>query len=473
VSIRWLTSVVALVSVALGLATVPAQAMPAEPGASGIGDRYFPQDGNGGYNVVHYDIHDTYRLRTGGLRGWTDVTARATENLSRFDLDLVLTPTAVSVDGQPASWTKPSRHELVVTPGRPLKAGTRFTVRVRYHGTPRNIGVNGEFPWIDSDQEAMATNEPHIAPWWFPANDHPRDKAAFDVTVRVARGNQVIGNGDLVSRSTDATWSTWHYRMRQPISTYLAFFAAGRFTIERGTTDSGLPYTLAVSANMPAQWQTAAMRLMRRTPGIVAWEAGELGPYPFTSTGGVTTGLFSGFALENATRPTYPFMGAGASATSTVVHELAHQWFGDDVSVYRWRDVWLNEGFASWVEWRYAETHGGVSAQTKLLRHYREHAADSSFWKVEVGAPGPAHLFDNPVYERGAMALQALRHRIGRARFSTLLHSWVRRHAGGNATVGQFRALAEHVSGQNLDGFFRAWLFSPTKPARSRANGLR
>ena len=185
------------------------------------------------------------------------------------------------------------------------------------------------------------------------------------------------------------------------------------------------------------------------------------------------TSLYAGFALENASRPTYPYLGSGRQARNVVVHELAHQWFGDDVSVDRWRDVWLNEGFATHAEWRYAEAHGGPDAQRRLIDQYQRRSARSAFWDLEIGNPGPRHLFDWPVYLRGAMTLQALRHRIGSTSFDTLMRSWVDRHGGGNARVPQFKRLAERVSGRQLDGFFRAWLFTGEKPARTRANGLR
>ncbi len=439
-----------------------------QPGAAGIGDGYFPRDGNGGYDVAHYGIDDTYRMASGRLTGRTVIRAVATERLSSFHLDLVLTPDAVTVDGVRARATKSGLHELVVTPRAPIAAGHRFTVSVRYHGVPRRIRWNGERPWLSNRHEALATNEPHIAPWWFAVNDHPRDKAAYDVTVRVPRGNQVIGNGALVSRHLGGTWSTYHWRMSRPMASYLAFFAAGRFRVERGRS-AGLPFTIAVSRRLAPADQRWALKVLRRSAPITAWLATQFGPYPFGSTGGVATSLFSGFALENQSRPTYDFYGLDRT---TVVHELAHQWFGDDVSVDRWRDIWLNEGFASFAEWLYSEHHGGYSAQRQLRDTYGVYGAHSPFWTRSVADPGPQHLFSEPVYVRGAMTLQALRHRIGDRDFHTVLRSWVRQHHGSTATIEEFEALAASVSGQQLGGFFDSWLRTPAKPADTAANGL-
>jgi aminopeptidase N len=474
--VRALSAVLVSIAAATALA-VPASAMldahpDAHPGAEGIGDPYFPKDGNGGYDVVHYGIHDTYRIKSGRLTGRTDIEAVATQNLSRFDLDLMLTPDKVTIHGVAVHFMKPTKHELVVTPTQGIRRGAHFTVQVRYHGVPADLGLHDAWPWNSNRHEAMAINEPDIAPWWFPANDHPSDKARFDITVRAARGDQVVSNGSLVSKHLGTTWSRWHWRMRQPMTTYLAFFAAGKFEIASGTSD-GLPYTIAVSKRFKQPYRHKAMRLLRRSPSIVRWLAGEFGPYPFSSTGGVMTSLNTGFALENQSRPTYPYLGTGHGAHSTVVHELAHQWFGDDVSVGRWRDIWLNEGFASFVEWKYDETHGGEGAQTRLTDVYNRVGADRSFWRLRVANPGPNKLFNLPVYKRGAMALQALRHRIGDSDFSALLRHWVRAHAGGNARIPEFQRLAERLSGQHLSGFFDAWLHAGKKPARTAANGLR
>jgi aminopeptidase N len=461
-------------AVALVLVMPPAQAglVAAAPtaGGPGIGDPYFPADGNGGYDVASYDIHDTYRLGSGNLYGWTRVTATATKALSRLNLDLLLAVDGVTVNGVKALFTKPSGHELQITPAAPIPAGQEFKVRVAYHGNPGHLAWNGEASWISSHGEAMAINEPHIAPWWYPANDHPRDKARYDITIAVPTGHQVVANGTLVGRTATGTMTTYHWRARDPMATYLAFFAAGKFVIEHGV-HNGLPWTIAVSKLLPAHELANSLELLRQSPRVTTWLASQLGAYPFETTGGVTTSLFSGFALENQTRPTYPYVG-GKGQVWIVVHELAHQWFGDNVSVHSWADVWLNEGFASFMEVRWAETHGGQGAQAWLLDAYDGIPADDSFWSLKIGAPGASHLFDGAVYTRGAMALQALRHRIGDPDYWTLLRTWSQRRGGGNGSIAQFRAISEEVSGEQLDGFFDAWLLSSQRPARTAANGL-
>lgn len=440
------------------------------PGAAGIGDAYWPLDGNGGLDVLHYDVHATYDLAAGVLTGRTTLTVRATQDLSRFQLDLLLPVTSVLVDGVPADHDRPHPHELRVTPSEPLAAGRRFAVDVVYAGEPGSIAYAGERSWAAGTGEVVTMNEPHMAPWWFPANDHPTDKARFDITVTGPATHQVVANGLLVERVVEGDLATTHWRATDPMTTYLAFFALGRYDVVETTRD-GLPSYVAVSRQLPPAVRRASLRSLGRTPGITAWLEQRLGRYPFESTGGLATSLDVGFALENQTRPTY----ASYSATdrSTVVHELAHQWFGDSVSVRRWRDIWLNEGFATFMEAAYAEEHGGTSAQRWLRTQYRDHRSSDAFWDLDLTDPGPGRIFDTSVYVRGAMALQALRHRLGERDFWRVLRTWLRDRRHGTGSIGAFQRLAEAVSSDDLDRFLGVWLSAPRPPAPTSANGLR
>jgi aminopeptidase N len=269
--------------------------------------------------------------------------------------------------------------------------------------------------------------------------------------------------------------TTW--RADEPMVPYLAFFAAGRYEIAKGRAD-GRPWYVAVSKGMPTSSQQEAMHLMKRTPRLLRWLESVIGEYPFSVTGGLTTNLGVGFALENQTRPTYPRMGDGPGAVRTVVHELSHQWFGDSVAVAGWKDIWLNEGWATYFEQLYTETHGGRPADAWLREMYDTDDGDP-FWNHVVADPCPSPhegcvgpIFAPFVYYRGGMTLVALQNRIGDTDFSALMHQWVTDHAGGNGDTAQFEALAESVSGQDLAGFFDAWLHSASKPADTPANGL-
>ncbi len=453
---------VLLTQVASGEESAPA-------GASGIGDAYWPLDGNGGIDVASYRIRNRYDLPTQRLEGRTVLELTATTDLSSFHLDFLLPTTKVTVDGKRADHARPDKHELRITPDAPLAAGSTHRVVVSYAGNPDGKRYAGERNWLANDREVVAMNQPHMAPWWFPGNDHPSDKATFDVSTTVERGREVIGNGTLVSRKRTGRTVTWRWRAEDPMATYLAFFAAGDFEVERGTTH-GIPWVNAVSRLQDDRQRAGSLRALRTSASVVHGLSEDLGPYPFEVTGGLSTGLAVGFALENQTRPTYPTL--GGPAEGLIVHELAHQWFGDDVAVARWSDIWLNEGAATFMQWRWTERKGTRSAGDILRGSYDARDGSDPFWDVTIGDPGRGLIFDDAVYDRGAMTLQALRQRIGEDAFWTLVRTWLQQRGGANGSTQDFEALAAATSGQDLTSFFTAWLRTPGKPARTADNGL-
>ena len=178
------------------------------------------------------------------------------------------------------------------------------------------------------------------------------------------------------------------------------------------------------------------------------------------------------FALETQTRPVYSKLfwglpGAARNGDGVVVHELAHQWFGDDVAVERWKDIWLNEGFATYTEWLWSEHEGEGTPQEIFQATYDAIPADDPFWHVKVADPGVENLFDDQSYVRGSMTVQALRNEVGDADFFEIVRQWAASQSGGNATTEEFMALAEQVSGEDLDDLFDVWLFTAEKPPPS------
>ncbi|MEY9988106.1 aminopeptidase N [Streptomyces sp. V4I8] len=449
---------------------IPASAASHSPGDPGIGDPYYRAYGNGGYDVSHYDLRLKYQPATDELSGTATLLAKTTQDLSRFNLDFLLDVSEVRVNGAKASFATSGEHELEITPKNPLAKDTAITVVVRYRGVPSSKKAYGLNAWLRTPDGGVAAGEPQGAWWWFPSNDHPRDKATFDVSVQVPNGTQFISNGTLQSTSSQAGWTRYDWRSNKPQATYLATFAAGRFDVTTGTSESGIPVINAYSKDLGDR-AGAARASIERTGEIADWLTQYFGPYPYNALGGYVPNTPSvAYALETQTRPFYsPLKFSNGSNVSIVVHELAHQWYGNDVSVKDWKDIWINEGFARYAQWLWSEHEGEGTAQEIADYVYASRPDGDSFWTIKPGDPGPDNLFHIAVYDRGALTLQALRNEIGDEAFFTILKGWPHKHAHGNASVADFQRYAEEVSGKPLAALFDTWLFQPSKPTAPAA----
>ena len=465
--LRSLLIVTAAVAVLTSVATGASAAI-GTPGAAGIGDPYFPLSGNGGYDVAHYDLRLTYEPGTDTLSGTATILANATETLSRFNLDFLLHVNSVTVNNSAAAFVSQPDGELVVTPATPVASGDNLLIVVNYRDVPSNpaYALNGDNSWTRTATGAIAVNAPQVAPFWYPSNDHPADKATYDISVAVPQGTEVLSNGVLVDTQLTKTGLVrWNWRSVHPQTTYVTTVAIGQYDdLRTTTTPSGLPFVSAYGNDLGASGD-AARASVERTPEIVEFEAENFGPYPFEAQGGVVVRAGqAGFAVEDQTRPVYgdKLFRRGAN-TYAVVHENAHQWFGDSVSVTRWSDVWLNEGFARYAEYLWSEHIGeGTAAE---VAQYTYDTIDDYYWQTLISDPGAEFVFDLSVYDRGAMTLQALRTAVGDAAFFEILRGWAAEHRDGNATTAQFIALAERVAGRDLGPLFATWLFSTGKPA--------
>jgi aminopeptidase N len=435
------------------------------PGADRSADSYLPEHGNGGYRVRRYELELDYRPSSDRLSGRARLAAVVGPGpLPGFSLDLgPFRVDRVLVDGvRPARYTHRG-GKLRIRPARPLPAGAAFTVDVRYVGTPRPVRTKhwGDVGWEPLEDGALVASQPVGAPSWFPCNDHPADKASYRIAVTAPSPYTVVASGVLESRTISASTTTWVYEQAAPMASYLATVQIGPYEL---VEDLGGPGAVPQTAAVPARLRTRFDRDFARQPRMMSLFEDRFGPYPFEEYGVVVVDEELEVPVEAQTVSVFGanHVDGRRGFERLVAHELAHQWFGNSLTVADWRHIWLNEGFAKYAEWLWSEASGGPSARALATRSRARLALLRQ--DLRLVDPGVRRMFDDRVYERGALTLHALRSEIGDQAFFTLLRDWTASHRHATVTTAAFTALAERHAGHPLDAFFRAWLDDPALP---------
>jgi len=455
---QWLVVLLALAGGVL------AQESPS-PGAPGVGDVYYPGLGNGGYDVLHYDLEMMVDVETNIMLGTAEIDMTATQPLSAFNLDLVgLEVAGVQVDGVDATFARDGR-EMTVTPAEPIEGGATFVTRVKYGGQPQPVqpeAIPFSMGWNNYGTGVYVANEPSGAAGWYPVNDHPTDKATYTFRVTVPEGFVVAANGVLTETIDGEDRTTYVWEASDPTASYLTTVQIADFVRQEETLANGL----VIRNYFPASLASEGEQAFRRQGEMVEYFETVFGPYPFEVYGAVVSGTLIPFALETQTLSMFgSSILLGGGAESIIAHELAHQWFGNSVSPAQWRDIWLNEGFATYAQWLWAEHAYGETARDDLIgREYAIAASPFSLPGATLGEPAPDDLFNRGVYVRGALTLHALRLQVGDEVFFEILRTYAAEFEDSTATTDDFIALAERVSGEDLSGFFDAWLFQEELP---------
>lgn len=461
-----LTAIVCVIWLSIGLTA--AQDNNAR-GSDGLGDSYFPQLGNGGYDTEHYTIDLKWNDVTNRLDGSVTVLAKAYNDLRRFNLDFEgFTISSLLVDGKDAKYTRDGR-ELQITPASMLKQDETFETVVTYSGVPGD-GISDYYDvfargWMRYPNGVYVASEPDGAAYWYPVNDHPLDKATYTFKITVPDAYQVAANGqlqDVVDNPDPTTTYTWE--ARDETASYLATVNIGKYTVEKSVG----PHDLPIRHYFPTDQAKSLNKTFADFADMIGFYETVFGAYPFEAAGAVVADTKLSFALETQTLILFGkdiFVGQTDSET-VIAHELAHQWFGDSVSLTQWKDIWLNEGFATYASMLWLEHQEGQKALVQAMNSYYKIITNQGTNFVPPGAPPKDDLFNDGVYLRGAWALHALRLKVGDKVFFDIMKTYYDRFKYSNAATTDFISVASEVSGQDLQEFLNHWLLDVKVPAK-------
>jgi aminopeptidase N len=439
----------------------PAERLADSP-KDGLGDTLFPNLGNGGYDVQHYDIGLDVDVPNGVVTGEETIQAVALKDLPSFDLDFRgLDISRLLVDNNSANYGR-TDTKLVITPTQSLASGRPFTVQVAYSGTPTGISEPGSPTngWGSYPGGSYVAGEPDGASTVYPVNEHPCDKATYTLKVTVPDPYVVAATGHLAQTQHNGGRTTYTWSTDNPVASYLEGLNVGRFDVVTAPSAGGVK----IRSYFPTDLPNNVRAIFQRTPKMVQFLSDTFGPYPFEEYGVVVADRPLGFALETQTMSLFgtDIGSGGLFGEETALHELAHQWFGDSVSLEQWRDIWLNEGFATYAQWLWVEHTQGKQALADRVRQMYQLV--NQHHDIAPGNPTADTIFNEGVYLRGALTLQALRVKVGDEVFFRILKTYAQRYRHGNATTADFIAVSEEVSGQKLDALLNSWLHDAQMP---------
>lgn len=433
-----------------------------------VPDPVYPQHGNPAVDVLLYDLELTWAPETTQLTGLATLTVRAAKPTDEIRLDFSgsLSIDSVAVDGTPVDSTG-AGDDLFVPVGRELAVDDQVVLRVSYAGIPRPV----EAPMVRNDinqvglvvmpgGNAFALQEPFGAFTWYPVNDHPSDEALYDISITVPDGWAGVSSGTPVRpKRTPADGTTFRYVSDDPVASYLVALGLDRYQHTVTTGPHGLPLHFWYRA----EERETVLSQTAKVPEMIGWLEERYGPYPFDTAGMQTIPIFTG--METQTMITL----VGGAPDGVLVHELAHQWFGNAVTPRDWLGMWLNEGWAMYTQALWEDQHQDPAADAKpmadSLARFRDRDAGL---RAQHGPPGnynPGHFGSANVYYSPALMLHEIRVEVGNEEFFALARDWVQTNLDTSQDRASFTAFVNQHTGRDFTALIDIWLDSPTTPA--------
>jgi aminopeptidase N len=445
-----------------------------------------------GLDVQHYDIELALTDDSNQIEGRVALRLRATrDGVEVAELDFTgLEIVSATVAGAPATVTLEAGR-LSIPLGRTLGTGDEVSVEIRYRGTPDDGLILQEN--VEGTPSAFVDNWPNRTRFWLPSVDHPSDKATARFTVHAPAAWQVVANGRLVGQpypSAPGTFGpetgptrTWVYETDVPHPTYTLVVGATEMQVTSlGTSACG---RAPASARLDGCVETttwlypgsaqAAAPSFRRAVEMVDFFSDVLGPFPYEKLAHVQSSTRFG-GMENSSAIFYSerALASGRDMEGTVSHEIVHQWFGDSATPADWSELWLSEGFATYLGAVFFEYADGIPDFRERIRGVADaylSSADTLLPVVNTEETNLFNLLNRNSYQKGGMVLHMLRGHVGDEAFFEGLAEYYARHRHGNATTADLRRVMEEVSGEGLGWFFDQWLYQPGYPVLSFETG--
>lgn len=433
-------------------------------GASGVNDPYFPDLGNGGYDAQHYHLDIDVDFENRELDAIVTIQALATQSLSRFNLDFAgLEIDSLTVNGADAPFEREGR-ELIITPSELLVEHEEFEVIVIYSGSPGTDIDSTDLPfargWSWIEHGSYVASEPDGASLWYPVNDHPSDKATYSFEITVPQPYTAVANGslqDTLEEGDDTRTFLWE--TDDLTASYLVTINIGEFSRDDAIGVNDIP----IRNYFPADKVYEGLQTFDIQDEMMLLFNEGFGQYPFDVYGAIVIDEDISFALETQTISLFGTRILEQDNVTPVIvaHELAHSWYGNSVSPKTWRDIWLNEGFATYASMLWLEESVNSGVAIGVMTSQYEALGNS---EVIIADPGTENLFSSTVYWGGAWVLKTLHERVGDETFFAILQTYHERFAGSTAETADFIAVAEEISGEDLTDFFDAWLYQYPRP---------
>ncbi|HEX3296901.1 MAG TPA: M1 family metallopeptidase [Nocardioides sp.] len=425
-------------------------------------DSLYPDVGDPGVDALHYLLDLTWAPKVERLTATETLLLRATSTSDQLRLDLArqLVVGHVWLDGKAVSFQHTGKDLIVSTP---VEADSRHVLQLTYSGTPEPVTAptdRADFSttgWtIAPDGTVWTMQEPYGAYSWYAVNDHPSDKAFYDITIHAPKDQVGVANGELRSRTTAGGRTVTRWHLPEPAASYLITVAIGRLTETRDSGPHGLPISYWTPTDRPA-----ILRQVRYAPRAVAYLEHLVGRYPFPTLGVLV--VPSNSAMETQSMVT---LGDKLYTLSrdVVVHEIAHQWYGDTVTPDDWSDLWMNEGMATYLaEANWTADHTSASLDDILHRW----STFAGGMRNEYGPPAgyrPGSFGEGNAYYIPALMWDTIRQRLGDRQFWSLATRWLRTHRFTSQDRESLAAWWSTESGQDLAPLFHAWLLAKEEP---------